>query len=286
MLPRPSLPLIAAMLVAVFAPVYLSQLRAEDLPKDLSLDLGKGAKLDLVLIPAGKFEMGTPDTEPGHKKNETRHSVTISKPFYMGKTEVTQQQYDAIMAETPSKVKGLTLPVDRVTWEDASKFCEKLSELAGKPVQLPTEAQWEYACRAGTTTAYHSGDTLPPADANVSADPKTVGSDKPELREKTLPVGSFKPNAFGVYDMHGNVWEWCRDWYEENNAVATTPIQDPEGPAKSSEDPPVRVLRGGSFYSLPLEVRSGCRDSMAPGYRSARGGFRIIVTIESEKKAE
>ena len=276
MSPR-SIPAATLMAFTLLFVTFAPNLRAEDAPKELALDLGKGIKLELVQIPAGKFDMGTLEKEDGHKKNETRHSVTFTKPFFMGKFEVTQEQYEAVMADNPSKNKGPTLPVERVTWEEASKFCEKLSDKSAKLVQLPTEAQWEYACRAGTTTAYNTGDTITTADANYNGDTKSGSADKGENRDKTMPVGSFKPNAFGVYDMHGNVWEWCRDWYDEN-AATDAPIENPDVPAKSSEDPPVRSVRGGSFYSWSPEVRSGVRDSLAPTYRNAHGGFRVIVT--------
>jgi formylglycine-generating enzyme required for sulfatase activity len=256
--------------------------RAEENPKELSLDLGKGIKLDLVLIPAGTFEMGTTEKEDGHKKSETKHTVTLTKPFYMGKYEVTQEQYEAITSENPSKVKGPTLPVEHMLYDEAVKFCEKLTEKVGKTAQLPTEAQWEYACRAGTTTAFNTGETLTTVDANFNGDVKPAGSaDKGENRDKTLPVGSFKPNAWGLYDMHGNVWEWCRDWFDENYyASFKGPALDPEGPIKSSEDPPARVLRGGSYYSWVAEVRSGVRDSLGVTWRNAHGGFRVIVQLD------
>src|SRR5258708_6630437 len=129
--------------------VAASVARTEDNAKELTLDLGKGIKLDLVLIAPGTFQMGTPEKEEGHKKSETLHTVTLSKPFYMGKYEVTQEQYEAIATENPSKTKDPKLPVERVSWEDASKFCEKLTISSGRNVMLPTEAQWEYACRGG-----------------------------------------------------------------------------------------------------------------------------------------
>lgn len=264
--------------ILLLCSVFLST-RAEDNPKELTLDLGKGVKLELVLIPPGTFEMGSLEKEEGRAKSETRHTVTLTKPFYMGKYEVTQEQFEALMGENPSKLKGPTLPAERITWEEAAKFCAKLSEKSGKTVLLPTEAQWEYACRAGTTTVFNTGDTLAALDANVNGDGKYGGSEKGENRQKTLSVGSFKPNAFGLFDMHGNVWEWCRDFYDENY-YATSPAQDPEGPAKSSEDPPVRVARGGSYASFPAKARSACRDRLGPAYRNARGGFRISVQID------
>lgn len=248
-------------------------------PKELSLDLGGELKLELVLIPAGTFDMGSPDTEESRKSGEKKHAVTISKPFYMAKYEVTQEQYEAIAKENQSKNKGPKLPVERVTWEEATKYCEKLSEKSAKAVKLPTEAQWEYACRAGTTAPFSFGETIAADQANYNTDEKYGTGVKVEKKEsKTVAVGSFKPNAWGLYDMHGNVWEWCRDWYDSKypDGAAT----DPEGPKAGTEDPASRVLRGGSFISPPSILRSAARDTLAPTFRNSHGGFRVIVQIE------
>ena len=152
--------------VALLACAALSCVSAEDTSKELSLDLGKGIKLDVVLIPAGTFEMGSPETEAGRKRTETSHVITLTRAFYMSKYEITQEVYEAIMGDNPSRNKGPALPVERVTWDEATKFCEKLSEKFERVAQLPTEAQWEYACRAETKTPFNTGDTITTSDAN------------------------------------------------------------------------------------------------------------------------
>jgi formylglycine-generating enzyme required for sulfatase activity len=194
---------------------------------ELTLDLGGGVTMKMVLIPAGKFMMGG---------GKDQHEVTISKPFYMGVYEVTQAQYEAVMGTNPSDFKGATNPVEMVSWNDAAEFCKKLSEKTRQAVRLPTEAEWEYACRAGTQTTYSFGD-----------DPSTLGDYAwwaKNSGETPHPVGLKKPNAWGLYDMNGNVWEWCADLWGE---YPKGPITDPSGPATASGS---RVLRGGSWYDL------------------------------------
>jgi formylglycine-generating enzyme required for sulfatase activity/predicted Ser/Thr protein kinase len=229
------------------------------------LDLGGGVTMELVLIRPGKFIMGSPDSEKGRVVHEgPQHEVTISKPFYMGVTEVTQEQYQAIMGKNPSGWKGATNPVENVSWDDVAQFCKKLSEKTRQAVRLPTEAEWEYACRAGTQTASSFGD-----------DPFALGdyawwdgnSDK-----TTHPVGQKKPNAWGLYDMHGNVCEWCADWYGDypNGAV-----KDPQGPASGT----YRVLRGGCLLTTPSVDRSALRVLDPPSKRSGIYGFRVVVSV-------
>jgi formylglycine-generating enzyme required for sulfatase activity len=218
----------------------------------------------MILIPAGKFVMGSPKKEKGRYVDETQHEVTLTKPFYLGKYEVTQEQWEAVMGNNPSsRTKGAKLPVTDVSWKDCRKFIKKLNELTKRKYRLPTEAEWEYACRAGTSTAYSFGDKITPKDANYY----NSGIGKP------IEVGSYKPNAFGLYDMHGNVWEWCEDWEADYPKGA---VIDPKGPAKGE----CRVLRGGSFYGTVLKARSSNRYTyLSPTNRfSFTLGFRLART--------
>ena len=194
------------------------------------IDLGKGVKLEMVLIPAGKFMMGSPVSEKGRKDNETQHEVTLTKPFYMGKYEVTQEQWEAVMGNNPSAVKGEKLPVTNVPSTHLQNFIAKLNAKSNSGYRLPTEAEWEYTCRAGTITAYSFGDAITPKDANYTDSKIGIPA----------TVGNYQANAFGIYDMHGNVWEWCEDWFGD---YPTGVVVDPTGPVTGEK----RVLRGGSF---------------------------------------
>jgi len=249
------------------------------------LDLGNSVQMRLVLIPAGKFMMGSPATEVGRVSDEgPQHDVTISKPFYMGVFEVTQEQYEQVMGVNPSRFKGAKNPVEMVSWEEAVEFCKKLSARTGKKVMLPTEAQWEYACRAGTTTAFHTGDALKPGQANADfpSNPGLwdrimawVGMSSAQKIIQTTPAGSFPPNGFGLYDMHGNIWEWCSDWYGEDY-YANSPKTDPRGPDSGS----YRVLRGGGWYDGPQICRSADRGRSSPDLRDHSIGFRVAVDLK------
>jgi len=224
------------------------------------IDLGKDVKLEMVLVPAGKFKMGSPANEKGRGSNETQHEVTLTKPFYMGKYEVTQEQWEAVMGNNPSFTKGVKFPVTNVSWEDCQKFIKKLNGKTSGGYRLPTEAEWEYACRAGTPTAYSYGGNLTKSDANIDGD-------------SIKAVGSYKPNAFGLYDMHGNLFEWCEDWYGDYPAGAAT---DPKGPVTGKG----RVMRGGSFISDVSLARSSNRNDyiLTPTFRIYYEGFRLART--------
>jgi len=301
--------------------------------KEMTLDLGNKVTLKAALIPSGKFTMGSPEAEKkaaakeavaagvpekeviGAFETEVQHEVTISKPFYMGITHVTVDQFAAFVKDSGyktdaekagwsvgieikdaqikvEKVDGCSWrnpsfdqkgdhPVVQVSWNDAQAFCEWLSKKSGKTVVLPTEAQWEYACRAGTTTAYPWGDN--PDDGKGWAN----GSDQ-SLKKKipnaekwaffswddgfvfTSPVGSFKANAFGLYDMNGNAWQWCQDCYGDYDKGAVT---DPTGATGS-----FRVLRGGSWGGGPRRCRSAFRAGYVPDLRVDHFGFRVAVS--------
>ena len=243
--------------------------------KTMTLDLGKGVTMKLALIPAGKFLMGSPDNEKDRRGGEgPQREVTISRPFYMGVYEVTQEQYETVMGSNPSDFKAANRPVEKVSWPDVTEFCRKLSLLTGKTVRLPTEAEWEYACRGGTATQYCSGDGLEAL--------KQVGWCSYDgvwaSARATRPVGTLKANPLGLYDMHGNVWEWCEDRYDAGY-YAKAPNVDPPGPATGKD----RVLRGGSWDSNPQACRSANRRSSDPPYRCSFYGFRVVVSIEERQ---
>jgi formylglycine-generating enzyme required for sulfatase activity len=239
------------------------------------LNLGNTVTLKLALIPKGTFLMGSPatekDPEHGHADNEVQHAVTISKSFYMGVTEVTQKQYETVMGKNPSTFKGPNNPVDPVTWDEAVEFCRKLAATTGKTIRLPTEAEWEYACRAGSKTRFSFGD----ADANLGAYAwyTANSADRTTGVKSTHPAGLKKPNAWGLYDMHGNVWEWCSDWYAADYGPESQ--TDPAGPAKGA----IRVLRGGSWNYCSWGCRLAGRGRIGPDgkYDVNGGGFRVVV---------
>ena len=233
--------------------------KKESSGKEEVTDLGKDVKLEMILIPAGKFVMGSPASEKGHRVNETQHEVTLTKPFYMGKYEVTQEQWDAVMINNRSFYRGPKLPVTSVSWENCQEFIKKLNAKTSGGYRLPTEAEWEYSCRAGTTTAYSYGDSITKNDSNVEG-------------LSTKVVGSYKPNAFGLYDMHGNVWEWCEDWKVDYPKEA---VIDPKGPEAGKN----RVLRGGSFTGVGMHSRSAnWFDNLPSTWNIDYLGFRLAKT--------
>ena len=322
--------------------------RRAKLPATETLDLGNDVKLELVLIPAGQFVMGTPEPqEPGetavvgqailysgagvalafvllisiraivkrerpkfslrwlialtfaagvavyggvrwHKNNaawrnyetaRTRyadayedekqgHVVTLTKPFYMGKFVITQQQYQQLTGENPSDNEGKDNPVENLVWNDAQKFCKKLTQQSKRNVRLPTEAEWEYACRAGSTSAYYSGET--PADLDrVAWYGKNSG-------KTTHPVGQKAPNFFGLFDMHGNVLQFCQDWYKESY-YREAPSEDPRGPDSGKG----HVMRGGSYDDNDDGCRARAREEVDPGSSNGDMGFRVVVELSS-----
>ena len=238
----------------------------------LTLDCGGGVTMELVLIPAGEFMMGSPANEAKRGSDESQHRVRITRAFYMGKYEVTQAEYQVVMGTNPSKFKGASNPVEQVSWNDSTEFCRKLSERSGKQVRLPTEAEWEYACRAGTTTPFHYGSSLGSDQANFDGNFPDGGAARGTYREKTTPVGSFQANAWGLHDMHGNVWEWCGDWYDEGY-YGKSPGQNPTGPTSGG----YRVLRGGAWSNFGLSCRSALRSGLIPSDRNDHIGFRVVA---------
>jgi len=246
-------------------------------------DLGGGVGLDMVEIPGGTFMMGSPANEQGRGKDERpQHKATISS-FYMGKYEVTQAQWRAVaglpkvamdLNPDPSYSRGDDLPVDNVSWDEAVEFCARLSRATGKTYRLPTEAEWEYACRAGTTTPFSFGETITPELVNYNGHfpygSGVIGAN----RNGTMPVGSAGyANGFGLYDMHGNVWEWCQDLYSKNYSS-----QSPSVDSKGQNTETRRVNRGGGWNCSARLCRSAVRSRGAPGDRSIVLGFRLART--------
>jgi formylglycine-generating enzyme required for sulfatase activity len=248
----------------------------------------------------GTILMGTPDSEEGRDKDELQHEVSVGA-FYIGKYEVTQREYQEIMGNNPSNFKGSDLPVEQVSWYDAVEYCNKRSERDGlipayiinktrsdpsnlsefdttrwlviwdktaNGYRLPTEAEWEFACRAGTRTPFNTGANIITSLGNFDGNNPYSGP-KGIYREKTMSVGTFPPNAFGLYDMHGNVREWCWDWY---GTYYTENKSSPSGTTTGS----YRVTRGGSWYDGAMYLRSGYRDAYSPSYRNYYLGFRIV----------
>ena len=233
--------------------------------------------MDMLWVKPGTFEMGSPLGEAKRRYSETPHTVTLSRGFYLGKHEVTQSQWEKVMGSNPSWYKGGNRPVEKVSWTDVTSFCNKLTASertagrlpAGMAYQLPTEAQWEYACRAGTKTTFSFGDELTAKDANYAYDGFGTGL------QRTSDVGEYPANGWGFHDMHGNVWEWCADWYGDYPAGAA---RDPVGPAVGSD----RVRRGGSWYVSADFARSAFRGRAGPASFFIRLGFRLSLRPASQ----
>jgi formylglycine-generating enzyme required for sulfatase activity len=243
-----------------------------------------------VRINGGTFTIGSPANEPERDDDEVQHPVTVSA-FYMGKYEVTQKEYEEVMGTNPSDFKGPNLPVENVGWFDAVEYCNKRSQKEGltpaytisdrgdnrtvtwnrnaNGYRLPTEAEWEYVCRAGTTTPFSTGNNITTDQANYNGNYPYNNNAKGTYREKTTPVGSFAPNPWGLYDMHGNVYEWCWDWYGDYSRGAQT---NPAGAASGS----YRVIRGGGWDGSASYARSVYRLYDIPNYRDGAIGFRVV----------
>ncbi len=232
-----------------------------------TVKLGDRVSMEFVRIPPGKFTMGSPADEEGRFDDEgPQREVTITRPFHMGICEVTQEQWEAVMGGNPSHFKGATRPVEQVSWDDAVEFCKKASEKTGRTFRLPTEAEWAYACRAGSKTRFSFGDDDKGLD--------DFGWHSGNSEGTQHPVGQKRPNAFGLHDMHGNLWEWCSDWYAESYANAG--VVDPTGPATGW----ARVVRGGCWRRNPRLCRSSLRFRLEPDYRGSVIGFRVVVDFQ------
>jgi formylglycine-generating enzyme required for sulfatase activity len=256
-------------LFQLLAPLHPARAQA---PKEITNSIG----MKLVLIPKGTFMMGSPASEQGRDDDETQHEVTISEDYYLGVFEVTQGQYEKVMGTNPSyfpkrvigKSDSSMYPVEKVSWEDAVEFCKKHSDLpeekkAGRVYRLPTEAEWEYACRAGSKSAYSFG-----ADSTSLGDYAWFGENS---GNQTHPVGEKKANAWGLYDMHGNVWEWCSDCWGKYPKGS---VSDPSGPSEGSN----RVYRGGCWGDGAAFCRSAFRCWGDPSDRVNDDGFRVALS--------
>ena len=252
--------------ITVFAGIFVNTHKHKEIVIDCN-----GVALEMVKIKAGTFTMGSPEGELGRSSDETQQQVTLTKDYWLGKFEATQAQWQAVIGKKPSNFKGDNRPVEQVSWNEAKEFCDKLNKKyagklpAGYRFDLPTEAQWEYACRAGTTTALNNGTNLTSVTVECSNLDKVGWYDE----ISTHPVGQKSPNNWGLYDMHGNVWEWCRDWYGSYSGDAT----DPVGPSSGS----FRVCRSGSWNIRAGGCRSAYRGNYSPGCRRNSLGFRLAL---------
>jgi formylglycine-generating enzyme required for sulfatase activity len=260
---------------------------------DQPVQLTNSIDMKLILIPPGEFMMGSPEDEVDRSDDELEHRVRITKPYYLGMYEVTQGEYERVMGTNPSyfsvdgkgsdKITGMDtsrFPVEQVSWEDAIEYCNRLSALpaeraAGRVYRLPTEAEWEYACRAGTTTPFHFGSQLSGQEANFNGNyPYGITTTGPYL-ERTATVGSYAANGYGLFDMHGNAWEWCSDWHSD---YITSAQVDPLGAATGS-------FRGGGWYGIARSCRSATRGKNTPAYRDYYHGFRVALNSVVERSS-
>ena len=251
----------------------------------LTVDIGGGEKMEFVHISKGTFLMGSPKDELERNNDENQHEVKITNDYYLGKFAVTQAQYKAIVGENPSAFKGDRLPVELVTWNDAVRYCEALSKKLNRKASLPSEAQWEYACRAGTKTPFHFGSKLNGDLANCNGNKPYGTATKGIYKQKTTEVGSYPANPWGLYDMSGNVCQWCQDYagpYEklDGNRDPVQLVQQLIDPDKNGQAfPGGRVFRGGSWFDFAGECRSAFRSSVGPD--STYGdSLRVCLPLE------
>jgi sulfatase modifying factor 1 len=252
-------------------------------PGNLRVIAIQGVSYRFRWAPPGSFMMGSPETEQGRDNDEIFRQVTLSQGFWILETEVTQSMWKSIMGNNPSSFKGADLPVESVSWSDSQGFVAALNDLglapAGARFALPTEAQWEYACRAGTTSPFSWGDSLNGDQANCNGEAPYGTDVKGKYLGKTAPFGSYAANPWGIFDMHGNLWEWCEDWmgpYPSGDAT------DPSGPASGA----YRVIRGGCWNDAALRCRSAFRNDAGVDGRSDVVGFRIVLVPIAEEKPQ
>ncbi len=286
--PSARFPFVGPILVASLSALFLT-IRADAQSGD---DIVNSLGMKFVLVPRGNFRMGSPDEEEFRGEDEFQHQVHIARSFYIGAFEVTQKQFEEMMNVNPSffspagtgriKVRPKEAPmhpVEGVTWHQAKEFCVKLGDRADEKARkftyrLPTEAEWECACRAGTSTPLFFGDHVSSHDANFNGHaPLGKGRTGPFMRA-TWAIGGYKANAFGLFDMHGNVAEWCSDWYQ-NDYYKNSPKDNPPGPRDGEE----RVVRGGGWTNTARVCRSAARFHLPPEHSSYNVGFRVVLAI-------
>jgi formylglycine-generating enzyme required for sulfatase activity len=248
-----------------------------------TVEVSGGVRMTFVLVPPGKFRMGSPEEEEGRDECETLHEVTLTEPFDLGKTEVTQAQYLALIGKNPSVFKGDDHPVETVRWKQARDYAARLTQARGDGYlyQLPTEAQWEYACRGGRPPSQPFGvgnvRYFSSREANYNGEQPYGFADEGPYLEGTRRVGSYPPNALGLYDLHGNVWEWCADWY---GLYPPGDATNPAGPAKGSG----RVVRGGSWDTAAHFCRAAARQGFEERPREGCLGFHLARSVPSGNK--
>lgn len=265
------------------AAVVLISAAAESFAQNKAGDTRVFGDIEFVWCPAGEFLMGSPESEQGRDRDEKAHKVTLTQGFWIARTETTQKQWKAVMGggNNPSEWSSSTdLPVENVHWGDAIAFCHAMNSKferdlpEGMRFNLPTEAQWEYACRAGTTTPFAFGATLTSDQANFDGTEPYGVEEEGKYLEKTSKVKSYQPNAWGIYDMHGNVAEWCLDGWAEYEGEATDPLVPPTGVL-------YRMLRGGSWRSEARYLRSAFRSRPKPEMKLNNIGFRIVIAVDN-----
>ncbi len=257
--------------------------------------------MKLARIPAGKFMMGSPRTEPDRESKEVQHAVAITKPFHIGVYEVTQAEFAEVMKAPDYRNRatfqtspngGPNHPMENVEWTAAKEFCKRLSArseeiAAGRSYRLPSEAEWEYACRAGAATAFHFGDRASARQANFNGNYATGGGEPGPYVRRTAPVGSYAPNAFGLYDMHGNVAEWCADFYDAayySDSPDENPLGPPFGVVPTDFDGHhFVVVRGGSWIDDAAACRSACRAKAMPATQYRIIGFRVVCEVKTSE---
>jgi len=255
--------------IAIFLAVAATRLSA---PGPASFYLEPTTGMVLVAVPPGSFVMGSQPTEAGRNVDETPHRVTLTDVFYIGQREVTQAEWKQVMNSNPAHFSSCArCPVEQVTFDEVNDFLARLSgNTVAMRFRLPTEAEWEYACRAGATTPFNTGEQLTADQANIDGRYPYAGGPAGAARGKTTPVGSFKPNAWGLSDMHGNVWEWTNDWYGPYDGAHAT---NPPGPSRGTK----RVIRGGSWAFDANSARCALRYTHSPQDKGYSLGFRVVA---------